>query len=185
MWTYRMWLTETFGLWENERKMIAVSLEENPTNNSAWSYRHFLMLHGADYVKVAEKEAEFAMKEITSNVVNECAWVYLKGLLLATPKRSAGDVGAALELAEKLKVLVEEYCEKVFAVDSSNRFAGAMLIDLWKHDKKNKERVMKMCDRLAKADGIRKNYWMWLKERFETEMENPAESTDSREDAKQ
>ena len=55
MWTYRMWLTEELGLWENEKNFMKIEIALNPTNNSLWNYRYFLnsktMKFDGDYVK--------------------------------------------------------------------------------------------------------------------------------------
>jgi len=167
MWTYRMWITETFNLWETEKEDIVEKIKKNPTNNSAWSYRYFLVFHNADYTKVAEIEVDFAKKAITSNVTNECAWVYYKGVLFVSRKKTVGDMVSALELENKLKAEAREYCEKVLDSDPNNRFATSMLIDLLKDNKKDMEKVLKMCDKLTETDKIRKNYWKWLKDNIQ------------------
>lgn len=42
-WSYRVWLVERFGLWQNEMKEVERLLDEDVCNNSVWSYRYFLL----------------------------------------------------------------------------------------------------------------------------------------------
>eukprot|EP01022_Parablepharisma_sp_SALTPOND_P032970 TRINITY_DN87976_c0_g1_i1.p6 TRINITY_DN87976_c0_g1~~TRINITY_DN87976_c0_g1_i1.p6 ORF type:complete len:300 (-),score=53.16 TRINITY_DN87976_c0_g1_i1:6072-6971(-) len=179
MWTYRMWLTEFAGTWEQEFKDVVKKIEENPKNNSVWSYRYYIVFHNADYVKVAKTEAEFAKTYIVKDLDNESAWVYYKGILLFSPKKTFGDKAAALELAEKLKGEAIGFCQAIRNADEPNRFARGMLVDLLKDKKETVVEAKKMCDELVEVDKIRKNYWLWVKDGIEnkTGIEKQLEET--------
>lgn len=42
-WTYRIWLTKTYGLYQQEQEQVGRFMEEDVKNNSAWNYRYYLM----------------------------------------------------------------------------------------------------------------------------------------------
>lgn len=42
-WSFRTWLVEQTGLWEEELSFAEEMIEEDCFNNSAWAYRFFLV----------------------------------------------------------------------------------------------------------------------------------------------
>ena len=168
MWTYRIWLTQQFGAWEKELDYIVQKVEENPKNNSSWSYRYFIRFHEADYTKVAIQEADYAKMYIIKDVDNESAWVYFKGVLFFSPDKTHGDKTAVAELVKKLKEEAKTFCGKIIEMDAKNRFARGMLVDLLKERKETMAEAKNMCDELVEVDKIRKNYWLWVKEGIDT-----------------
>jgi len=167
MWTYRMWLTQFSNSWEREFIDIVKKLGENPKNNSAWSYRYFLVFHDADYIKVAKNEVDFARNYITKDVDNESAWVYYKGLLFFSPNKTFGDKSTANSLSNLLKEDAKNFCMAICKADEKNRFSRGMLVDLFKENKETVENAKKLCDELCEVDKIRKNYWLWVKENID------------------
>jgi len=163
MWTYKMWLTECFDLWELERKDVVGKIKESHTNNSLWSYRYFLVFSKGDYTKVAKEEIQLAQDAILKAPTNESAWTFYKGVLLSAPKK-AGSEG--VKLAESLKEEAIKFSEEIMKTDGTNRFAGAMLIDLYKEKEESKAHAMGLCEKMAEVDLLRKNYWLWLKDKI-------------------
>lgn len=161
MWTYKMWLTERFGMWEAERKETLKKLQESRTNNSLWSYRYFLVFSRENYTKVARQETQLAREAILKAPSNESAWGFYKGVLLVAPKRTGEE---EKKLAESLKEEAVRFAEEVVQMDENNRFAGAMLVDLYREKKETRDGAMKVCEKMAEVDVLRKNYWLWLKD---------------------
>ena len=157
MWTYKMWLTERFNIWDEEKKNIIGKMKENPHNNSAWSYRHYLYFYHGDYMDLSKNEVDFAIKEIISDIDNECAWVYYKGLLFTESKRTSADKKLVMELTRKLKENAKKFCKEIIMVNETNRFALSMLFDILKEEKESMDEAKKICEKLIEVDKIRKN----------------------------
>jgi len=58
-------------------------LDADVCNNSAWSYRYFLLAKTREFGKeLVAEEIEYVMsKRLPENYLNESAWVYLRGFL--------------------------------------------------------------------------------------------------------
>lgn len=75
MWSYRVWATKQFHLAKSEFEWANILLKKEITNNSIWSYRHFL----AQTLKI-DKNAEKAFVTAViegGELSNESAWYYL------------------------------------------------------------------------------------------------------------
>lgn len=82
-WVYRKWLCENFALFDSEKIEIEKYIENDVGNNSAWSYRFFLM-NRADLIllddsKQVDKEIEYVGSKLNVDSSNEAAWNYLNG----------------------------------------------------------------------------------------------------------
>jgi len=64
--------------WEAERKWSEEMVEADGRNNSAWSWRWFLVF-GREGAKGGEEEIEYALDEIRKIPHNASAWNYLRG----------------------------------------------------------------------------------------------------------
>ncbi len=97
-WMFRVWATNRFGFHENEWVLIQSLLRKDPTNNSIWSYRHFL----AQALKIdLETERSFARGFVQDEgIANESAWFYLDSLYEA-------DGGFSEKLEAFLETLVQ------------------------------------------------------------------------------
>eukprot|EP00826_Nyctotherus_ovalis_P019204 TRINITY_DN15880_c0_g1_i2.p1 TRINITY_DN15880_c0_g1~~TRINITY_DN15880_c0_g1_i2.p1 ORF type:complete len:317 (+),score=82.64 TRINITY_DN15880_c0_g1_i2:86-1036(+) len=164
MWTYKMWLTKKFNMWEAERENTLKKLQESRTNNSLWSYRYFLAFGKEEYAEVAKRETQLAREAISKAPNSESAWTFYKGILLVASRKASGE---GKKLAESLKEEAAKFGEEVILTDESNRFAGAMLVDLYREKKEMRDSAMKVCAKMAEADVLRKNYWLWLKDGIE------------------
>lgn len=74
-WMFRVWATDRFGFHGNEWVLMESLLRTDPTNNSIWSYRHFL----AKALKVdIDSERSFVLGFVKGpGIDNESAWFYL------------------------------------------------------------------------------------------------------------
>mmetsp|Transcript_510 Transcript_510/g.561 ORF Transcript_510/g.561 Transcript_510/m.561 type:complete len:87 (+) Transcript_510:530-790(+) len=65
-------------------------LDEDVCNNSAWSFRYFLIMKGNKFDKeLVASEIDYVMKKrLPQNYFNESAWVYLRGMLALTQEEA-------------------------------------------------------------------------------------------------
>lgn len=86
-WSYRIWLIERFQLWDGELEFVEHMLDDDVTNNSVWSYRFFIVNKtNKTFDKlVVNHEIDYVInKRLRSNLLNESAWVYMRGMLATT-----------------------------------------------------------------------------------------------------
>lgn len=80
-----MWLVERFSLWEGELEYAESLLDQEVTNNSAWSYRYFILNKQpnseAGTIQYVKSEVDYVVnRRLKQDIHNEAAWVYLRGL---------------------------------------------------------------------------------------------------------
>lgn len=90
-WAFRVWWTERFGFYKNELVYISELLEKDLSNNSIWSYRHFL----ATNLSLEKRHEINFVKSIilNNNFKNESAWFYFDDIY-----ESLGDFCEELEI---------------------------------------------------------------------------------------
>lgn len=62
-------------------------LDEDVTNNSVWSYRYFIIMKTAKKfdTDLVKNEIDYVLKKrLHENLLNESAWVYMRGMLATT-----------------------------------------------------------------------------------------------------
>mmetsp|Transcript_32416 Transcript_32416/g.28703 ORF Transcript_32416/g.28703 Transcript_32416/m.28703 type:complete len:108 (+) Transcript_32416:482-805(+) len=76
-------MVQHFDLLDGELEYIAKLIQENPINNSAWSYRYFVINHTEKVDNsIVEREINYALEQIKNyKLDNEAPWVYLRGFL--------------------------------------------------------------------------------------------------------
>lgn len=82
-WVFRKNLCEYFDLFESEKVEVEKYIENDVGNNSAWSYRFFLLNRGnlllvGDSQQI-KKEIEYVESKLSLDESNEAAWNYLNG----------------------------------------------------------------------------------------------------------
>jgi len=167
MWTYRVWLTTKYNAWETELEDTTIKIELNSTNNSLWSYKHYLVFSRRDYLDVAREEIEFAKRYIMEDKNNESAWFYYKGILFYSPDKALENKKEVLILAEKLKEEAKDFSEEIIKEDKKNRFAQMLLVDILKQKKETLKEAIDLCARLSQIDQVRNKYWNWYKHKLE------------------
>lgn len=99
-WSHKIWFTERYCLWGEERHLEFVDkmLDKDVRNNSVWSFRYFIIMRRADKckgevpfgVELVEREAKYVLeKRLKDNWDNEAAWAYLRGMLATTKEEAA------------------------------------------------------------------------------------------------
>lgn len=82
-WVYRKWLCEYFDLFESEKIEVEKYIQNDVFNNSAWSYRFFLMNKGNSLClkdpSLLAKEVDYTLEKIQLEPLNESSWNYLNG----------------------------------------------------------------------------------------------------------
>lgn len=162
-WSYRIWLTERFSLWEGEDKYAEQLLDKDVNNNSAWSYRYFLRAKGPESQvgELEDAKAEIAYvfdKRLPQDMSNEAAWVYLRGIYEVAPAKNLNKLNkikrAPLkDLIDTLRPCVESLSE--------NRFAVMCMVDIYEVEGNTQERVNCLEKLRDQIDKIRRNYWQY------------------------
>ena len=123
-----MWLVERFKLWKGEFEFVESLLDEEVYNNSAWSYRYFLVMKtsekfDADLVK---QEIKYVMeKRLPTNLSNESPWVYLRGMLATSQEEAKKSLktNAKKEFILQFPEL-KEFCLDLLKKDDFNKGIG-------------------------------------------------------------
>jgi len=162
-WTYKMWLVKRFNLWESQVLDIEEKLSLQPTNNSLWSFRYYLFAHTKEFKKEdVGDEVKYSIKVLSKDAKNESAWVYIRGFLTSDEKPAPN----RLKFTEFPFLLI--FVKQLIQLDE-NRFAMQILIDFYVTERTpdSMNEAVKLCDTLANSvDRIRKNFWLWKKEKF-------------------
>lgn len=82
-WVYRKWLCQYFDLYDSEKVEVEKYIYNDVFNNSAWSFRFFLMNKGElislKDSTVLAREVDYTLGKIKEEPLNESAWNYLNG----------------------------------------------------------------------------------------------------------
>lgn len=151
-WSFRVWMTKQFNLYERELALIDIVLADQIDNNSVWSYRKFLSKHLGLSLE-AEENLCYSMLE--SNLKVESIWYYLDDLYESKNQHSP-----------RLK----EFCLQRVKEGSINRFVlGFMVINELRagQDKYDRNLVRENLRLLKeKYDTMRLAYWTHFEDHF-------------------
>ena len=155
---------------EGELEYITKIIKENPVNNSAWSYRYFIINHTKDFNKeTVEEEIYYAFDLIKEyKLDNEAPWVYIRGFLA----KSAEEAEKSVETSAK-RILVTEFpfikeiCQKMLEEYEEGahgyRFINILLLDFLIAEGLNTQAIDVIQKLATVYDPIRENYWNFRK----------------------
>lgn len=146
-------------------------LDEDVCNNSAWSYRYFL-LHKSPVgtytdlvpgsVEFVRREVEYAIKErLPYKWNNEACWVYVRGMLTVAEQPNKVNILQVRDILEtKLLSQALPLAEKL-PEEMGLRFMLMVQSDLMLAEGKKSEAQALMARLRDTVDPIRRNYWQW------------------------
>ena len=169
-WSYRQWVVEVFGMWEDEwQKTEEWITNVDLRNNSIWNQRFWVFLtrigrapqSGVSSIttsntvdkewvsKEVEKEVEWTWGKIKKAPNNECSWTYLGGLL-----RLDGTEAALSKLRQRVDVFCDELAQQ--SVQSPHLLSYLLEKYLREQDE---EKARHVVTSLCRVDPIRTRYW--------------------------
>lgn len=126
-------------------------------NNSAWNYRHFLITYehkGNLPNDVIQREIDYSFRQIQRAVDNECVFSYIRGLF--KPLNNILRFPIIKQTLIKLKKVNEEFVQ-----------LHSLLLDYYIAEG-SKEKVLETFDILSSLDHVRRKYWLWRKNYYQT-----------------
>ena len=124
-------MVERFSLWEGELEYAESLLDKEVTNNSAWSYRYFILNRqpnsSAGTHEYVRAEIDYVFNRLKQNMSNEAAWVYLRGLYCVDEKEESNQRIKRVAL----KHIMADLLPKLKEFDA-NRFAIMCMVDVCK-----------------------------------------------------
>lgn len=138
-WSHKIWLIERYSLWREPRHLVFADqlLDKDVQNNSAWSFRYFIVMRSAKSFDKAlvEQECKYALeKRLSENWGNEAAWAYMRGMLANTEEEAKNSIGTNaprlfIGEIEWLGPLLEKWSQWAesdkFSQDMVEKFDGA------------------------------------------------------------
>ena len=137
-WFIRRWGFQSYFL-----RYVTDIVSVDPTNNSAFNFRYFIVEHEKMNVK---QELEYAFTVLAKKTENESATTYIRGLLGLDPS-----------LVEEAKQKTQELNDK-----NSSKQLLALLYTIARLQNNEKE-MFELCDKLSEVDPMKKVYWQDLK----------------------
>ncbi len=151
VWSYKRWLVKRFNIYDSPAELTFTTnmLKNDVRNNSAWSFRLFL-LFGYDKPSVDLKsEFDFVKKQIKRSPTNPSSWNYLRGL--------CDKSGTSLC---KFKQFIRSFTEN----DENISIPAIELLAVTYIKENDWEKANGIYGLLAdKLDPIRSNYWNFKK----------------------
>ena len=149
------WLVVRFGLWSSELSLVDRLLNEDVRNNSAWSYRFFLLSHQRRTAEadVIRAELSSTFRRLSAAPHNESPWNFLVGL--------SSEPGCGLAELQA----VEQRTAELLQRHPQCHFALSALVDVWEHpllkgDEQRRRQAQAVCAQLAEQlDPVRRSYW--------------------------
>ncbi|KAL0221227.1 hypothetical protein RCL1_001081 [Eukaryota sp. TZLM3-RCL] len=142
VWTFRQWILTWLNskqqpTWEAELTFIETLLNSDVFNYSAWSQRRFILSQSP--IVSFEDDCSYSIEKIKSSLLNESAWMYLRGL------------GAERDYPPDVLCFITEN-------SSSNRFAALVLAEVYERTGKLQE-AQETFRVLSVIDPIRCEFW--------------------------
>ena len=137
------WFIRRWGFQPYFMRYVTDIISVDPTNNSAFNFRYFIVEHEKMNVK---QELDYTFSVLEKNTQNESATTYIRGLL-----------GLDKTLVDEAKQKTTELNEK-----QSSKQLLALLYTIARLQNNEKE-MFEICDKLSEIDPIKKVYWQDLK----------------------
>ena len=166
-------------MWEGEIDDVERLLDDDVCNNSAWSYRYFLLHKSptgtynslvAGSPEFVEAEMKYVLGErLPFKWDNEACWVYLRGMFCQTPEEEEASKTKSIKRSYivRYKDFLGPYLDKaVFSAqtmpeETSVRWIFMLMIDLSLADESPAKAKLLMERLRDNHDKIRRNYWQW------------------------
>uniref|UniRef100_A0AC34Q066 Protein farnesyltransferase/geranylgeranyltransferase type-1 subunit alpha n=1 Tax=Panagrolaimus sp. JU765 TaxID=591449 RepID=A0AC34Q066_9BILA len=168
-WQHRVFLARHYKVpLKSELKFTTDFISRDVFNNSAWTYRYFVvaeMSDDFDKKDVVNEEIKFVMNHIRGAVNNASSWAYLSGLMEFS---SYADHPEVVEFTKKMLIPADapEGSNLVVEKSAPNSFALAFLADAMiavieeKNPVNGGLQLAKACyERLVVVDPLRRRLW--------------------------